>query len=54
MQTVRQKKKLQLRKSRNPFSAFMSALRGSGAMGNHGDKKKYSRKEKHNKSYVNI
>ena len=41
-------------KSRNPFSAFMSALRGSGAMGNHGDKKKYTRKEKHNKSYINI
>ena len=48
------KDKIKIVKSRNPLYRVLMNLRSGGAMGNHGDKKKYSRKEKHNKSYINI
>ena len=48
------KDKIKIGKSRNPLYRVLMNLRRGGAMGNHGDKKKYSRKEKHNKSYINI
>jgi len=48
------KDKIKIVKYRNPLYRVLMNLRRGGASGNHGDKKKYSRKEKHNKSYINI
>ena len=48
------KDKIKIVKDRNPLYRVLMNLRRGGASGNHGDKKKYSRKEKHNKSYINI
>ncbi len=47
-------KTMKIIKPRNPLYKVLERLRTSGASGNHGDKKKYTRKEKHNKSYINI
>tara|TARA_Y100001937_G_scaffold19591_4_gene26998 strand:- start:4406 stop:4555 length:150 start_codon:yes stop_codon:yes gene_type:complete len=48
------KDKIKIVKYRNPLYRVLMNLRKGGASGDHGDKKKYSRKIKHNRGYLNI